>query len=135
MATESTSCENTSSGSLDSVLTRLAVDMQSIQFQDIISAIDDNYDYTPSRFINGIGDDRLVNEAGTNEGSCKIFSFGRLHKLSEQQTLNCFGDYYRIDVLQNPQATDHSNIRSFMRHGWDGISFEPDALKVNNPNQ
>jgi hypothetical protein len=104
--------------------------MENIRFQDVIRAIDDNYDYTPTRFINGVGDDRLVNEAGTNEGSCKIFSFGRLHKLSRQQTLNCFGDYYRIDVLQEPNGTDHANIRNFIRHGWDGIVFDGDALKT-----
>jgi hypothetical protein len=104
--------------------------MENIRFQDVISAIDRNYDYTPTRFINGVGDDLLVNEAGTNEGSCKIFSFGRLHSLSKQQTLNCFGDYYRSEVLQNPHGKDHMNIRNFMRHGWHGIVFDGDALKA-----
>ena len=122
--------EDAPSDSLARILTGLATDMENIRFQDVIRAIDDNYDYTPTRFINGVGDDRLVNEAGTNEGSCKIFSFGRLHKLSRQQTLNCFGDYYRIDVLQEPNGTDHANIRNFIRHGWDGIVFDGDALKT-----
>ena len=124
--------DSTSSDSLASILTRLATDMQGIQFQDVISVIDDNYDYSPTAFTNGISDDRLFNEAGSNEGSCKIFCFGRLHKLSKQQTLNCFGDYYRIDVMQNPHGTDHMNIRNFIRHGWSGIIFEGDALKVSS---
>jgi len=124
--------EDAPSGSLASILTRLATDMQSIRFQDVISTIDENYEYTPTRFINGVGDDRMLNDAGTNEGSCKIFSFGRLHNLSKQQTLNCFGDYYRIDVMQNPHGTDHMNIRNFIRHGWSGIVFEGDALKVSS---
>ena len=124
--------DKTQPDSLAGILTRMDTDMESIQFSDVISVIDDNYDYTPTRFSNGLGEDRSVNEAGNNEGSCKIFSFARLHGLSKQQTLNCFGDYYRIDVLQNPQGTDHGNIRNFMRHGWDGIVFDGDALKAKN---
>ncbi|WP_428035878.1 HopJ type III effector protein [Amphritea sp.] len=93
-------------------------------FEDTIDVITANYDYAPVRFSNG----ELVNEAGTNEGSCKIFAFALLHNLSQQQTLNCFGRFYRNDVLEHPQGTDHGNIRNFMRHGWSGISFENPAL-------
>ena len=69
-----------------------------------------------------------MNEAGTNEGSCKIFAFAQLHHLSEQATLACFGQYYREDVLQNPQGNDHGNIRNFIKQGWQGITFESDVL-------
>ncbi|SEQ12389.1 HopJ type III effector protein [Amphritea atlantica] len=93
-------------------------------FEDTMATIAANYDYTPARFTNG----ELVNEAGTNEGSCKIFAFARLNGLSEQQTLNCFGRFYHNDVLENPQGSDHGNIRNFMVHGWSGIIFEQTAL-------
>lgn len=99
---------------------------ESIQFGDTIAAIDSNYQFTPTQFKNG----SLINEAGQNSGSCKIFSFAKIHDLSEEQTLACFGDYYRIDVLQHPEATDHLNIRNFMQLGWTGIQFNNTALNA-----
>ncbi len=51
-----------------------------------------------------------------------------MHDLNEQQTLACFGDYYRIDVLQHPEAQDHQNIRNFIQFGWSGIQFDNQAL-------
>ncbi|VAW56377.1 Type III effector HopPmaJ [hydrothermal vent metagenome] len=92
---------------------------QNNAFETSMAIIDQHYTFTPCEFNNG----RLINEANQNNGSCKIFAFAQLHNLSEQQTLHCFGDYYRIDVLQNPGAEDHQNIRYFIKHGWDGISF------------
>ena len=47
----------------------------------------------------------------------------KLHNLSKAQTLACFGDYYRVDVLQHPQKNDHANIRQFMLSGPGGIQF------------
>ncbi|OED40335.1 hypothetical protein ACH42_16980 [Endozoicomonas sp. (ex Bugula neritina AB1)] len=75
-------------------------------------------------FANG----SVNNKAGRNEGSCKIFSFGLVHDLSEQAVLSCFGDFYRKDVLQNPDGERHANIRAFMESGWAGIQFECSAL-------
>jgi hypothetical protein len=98
---------------------------ESINFSEVISYIDAHYDFTPTRFTNG----NTVNEAGQNNGSCKIFSFAKQLGLSQAQTLALFGDYYRIDVLQNPQGTDHQNIRNFLERGWDGIQFEEEPLK------
>lgn len=97
-------------------------------FEDTIAIIAANYDYTPGRFSNG----ELINEAGTNEGSCKIFAFAQINSLSEQQTLNCFGRFYRNDVLENPEGSDHGNIRNFMLHGWSGISFDETVLTAKN---
>ncbi|MBO6754383.1 MAG: HopJ type III effector protein [Spongiibacter sp.] len=93
-------------------------------FADVISHIDTHYDFQPTAFRNG----DTYNDAGTNNGSCKIFAFGKLKGLSPQQTLNAFGDYYRKDVLQNPEGSDHANIRNFIQHGWEGIDFEGEAL-------
>lgn len=105
-------------------LNKLSNSPEQISFQDTISLIDANYDFTPTAFRNG----DFQNDAGQNSGSCKIFSFAHLHKLAPEQTLHCFGDYYRVDVLQKPEATDHLNIRNFIRFGWDGVVFSSTAL-------
>ncbi|SFX75807.1 HopJ type III effector protein [Marinospirillum alkaliphilum] len=97
---------------------------QPVDFKTVMAVIDAEYDFTPTRFING----SQVNEANTNNGSCKIFAFGLLHGLSEQATLHAFGDFYTRDVLQHPQGTDHQNIRNFMQTGWSGVQFDGEAL-------
>lgn len=103
---------------------------RNVEFQDTMALIAQSYAYTPVRFSNGLGADRLVNEPGTNEGSCKIFSFGRLHGLSETETLALFGHYYRVDVLGHPEGADHQNIRRFIKDGWAGIHFAGEALRA-----
>jgi hypothetical protein len=101
---------------------------ESVSFHETIIIITENYYYQPTEFSNGLNDDILVNPAGTNEGSCKIFAFAKTHQLNQQQTLSLFGDYYRVDVLQNPEGTDHQNIRYFMKSGWQGIHFKDEVL-------
>jgi hypothetical protein len=100
----------------------------SVPFKDVIATIDHYYDFTPTNFVNG----SQHNEAGQNNGSCKIFAFAKRHSLSQQATLNAFGDFYTHDVLGHPNGTDHQNIRQFMQMGWDGVTFngEPLALKT-----
>jgi len=95
-----------------------------VSFQDTMAVVEANYSFTPTAFRNG----ELNNEAGQNSGSCKLFSFARLQQLSKEKTLLCFGDYYRKDVLEHPEAQDHQNIRNFIRFGWNGIEFSADAL-------
>ena len=112
----------------EQLLDRLNTEPDAIEFEQVMALIAEHYHYTPTRFTNGIGDSTLVNEAGSNEGSCKIFALGRLLTLNESQTLACFGRYYREDVLNHPEGNDHMNIRTFMRSGWDGIAFESEAL-------
>jgi hypothetical protein len=104
----------------------LATAPATVTFQDTIAMIDKNYDFTPTAFRNG----ELHNDAGQNNGSCKLFSFAKLHKLNQQQTLHSFGAYYREDVLQHPHGTDHQNIRNFIKLGWDGVVFTGDTLKL-----
>ena len=99
---------------------------QSITFPEVIEYIDARYDFTPTQFTNGL----TVNEAGQNNGSCKVFSFAKLNGLTVEQTLALFGDYYRIDVLGNPGGADHQNIRNFMLRGWEGLHFDGEALKA-----
>ncbi|WP_372863745.1 HopJ type III effector protein [Spongiibacter sp.] len=97
----------------------------SADFAEVIAHIDAHYDFQPTAFRNG----DTYNDAGSNNGSCKIFAFAQLNGLSEQATLHAFGDYYRVDVLQHPAGNDHANIRNFMRSGWTGIHFEGSALQ------
>ena len=116
----------------DALLARLRSNPQDIEFQEVMNIIAETYEYTPVLFNNGSGQDRIINQAGENEGSCKIFAFAQLQGLTKDETLACFGQYYRQDVLQHPQGTDHLNIRTFMRHGWDGIHFDGLPLSLTN---
>ena len=95
-----------------------------ISFKDTMWAIEDNYYFEPVKFTNG----KLVNVAGQNSGSCKLFPFAKLHGLNEAETLACFGDYYRVDVLENPDGEDHQNKRNFIQTGWGAINFKKAAL-------
>lgn len=111
---------------IDNFIAILRATPDSIQFTDTIAVIDTHYNFTPTAFQNGA----IKNEAGQNSGSCKLFSFAKLHGLTEQQTLACFGDYFRVDVLQRPEAQDHQNIRNFMQFGWQGVQFDCQALNT-----
>ena len=113
---------------VEQLIQQLKDNPESVEFEQVMEAIAAGYDYSPTRFVNGLGEEKAVNEAGTNEGSCKIFAFAKLNGLNEQETLACFGRYYREDVLQYPDGSDHANIRNFMKHGWAGIAFEGEAL-------
>ncbi|AJR05409.1 type III effector [Photobacterium gaetbulicola] len=114
---------------METLLAKLKSHPQTVSFTEVITIIEQNYTYQPTAFTNGLGNDTLFNEAGTNEGSCRIFAFAKLNQLSEAETLACFGDYYRNDVLQHPDATDHQNIRHFMKYGWQGIQFDSPPLE------
>ena len=98
-----------------------------LDFEDTMAVINEHFDYIPTAFSNGISDMSVSNEAGQNEGSCKIFAFAQLLELSEEQTLLCFGRFYQ-DVINTPEGEDHGNIRNFIRDGWKGIHFEGQAL-------
>ena len=114
---------------VEELLARLRQDPDSIEFQQVMAVIDAHYRYTASAFRNGSADDFVDNAAGSNEGSCRIFAFARLHGLGKRQTLACFGHYYRDEVIPHPGGTDHANIRTFMRHGPTGISFAGPVLE------
>jgi len=113
---------------LHDFLNRLNTESESIEFTDTIAVIEANYDYAPSTFTNG----NVTNEAGQNEGSCKIIAFAMLNNLSVEQTLHCFGKYYREEVLNNPDGESHQNIRQFIKNGYTGINFEREALRSKN---
>ncbi len=109
---------------LDNFLEKIKSNPAEVEFSDTIAVIDDTYTFAPTSFSNG----PLENQAGENSGSCKIFAFAQRRSLSEQQTLHCFGSYYRDDVLKNPDGDNHQNIRNFMKTGWSGIEFNSEPL-------
>jgi hypothetical protein len=107
------------------IIKQLKFHPESLHFSDVIEYIDEHYEFAPTAFKNG----NTYNEENQNNGSCKIFSFAKLNQLSKEETLVLFGDFYRTDVLENPEGEDHQNIRNFMEFGWDGIEFLGEALK------
>ena len=111
---------------LNTFLNKLKQTPNDIEFVDTMAIIDTHYQFTPTQFTNG----HALNMAGENNGSCKIFAFGQLNRLSEQQTLACFGAYYRHDVAHHPAGSDHQNIRQFMVSGWQDISFKGQPLTI-----
>ena len=113
---------------LDQLIKKSHTNPEMITFQETINIIDEFYHYKPTEFTNGFNDELIINQAGSNEGSCKIFAFALLHNFNSEQTLHCFGDYYRVDVLQNIDKDDHANIRAFIKYGTQGIQFLDHAL-------
>lgn len=109
---------------ISAFLEKIIIAPETISFDDSIMVIENSYSFKETAFTNG----ETRNEAGQNNGSCKIFAFGNLNNLTEEQTLNCFGDYYRKDVLKKPDGDDHQNIRNFIKQGWPGVSFDGEAL-------
>lgn len=109
---------------LNDFMNKLKDAPDSVEFSDTMAIIDALYDFTPTTFQNG----EVLNATGQNNGSCKLFAFAKLNDLTEQQTLNCFGAYYRNDVLKHPDGSDHQNIRNFIKYGWAGIQY--DALPL-----
>jgi len=112
---------------VDDLIDRLASGTR-VEFEETIATIEQNYRYQPVTFTNGFGAEKIINAAGTNEGSCKIFAFACLHELTQDSTLALFGNFYWVDVLGNPGGSNHKNIRNFMKFGWDHIEMEGQAL-------
>ena len=94
-----------------------------INFSEVIYAIDNAFEFIPTKFKNGA----IINEANTNNGSCKVFSFAKLNQLTAIETLFLFGEHYQ-KVLHTPSEEDHQNIRNFINFGWEDIHFEGNAL-------
>ncbi|MCL9775785.1 HopJ type III effector protein [Vibrio methylphosphonaticus] len=109
---------------MDKFLELLATKPNEIMFEQTMQVIDEHFDFNPVSFVNG----ETENQAGQNNGSCKIFAFAQIQGLGESSTLACFGQFYRDDVLKNPNGSDHANIRNFIQHGWAGIQFDGVAL-------
>jgi len=109
---------------IDDFLNKLTQTPESVEFQDTMATIEENYEVTASAFENG----GLSNSADENQGSCKLLAFAKALDLTPPATLACFGHYYREDVLLHPEASDHQNIRRFMNSGWEGVTFAHQPL-------
>ena len=95
------------------------------KFADVLAFIEAHYQHTPTAFKNGA----QSNAATENQGSAKVCSFAKLQGLNQADTLSLFAEHYAA-VLTTPDATDHQNIRQFMQHGWDGVTFDGTALSA-----
>ncbi|WP_299063319.1 HopJ type III effector protein [uncultured Polaribacter sp.] len=105
--------------------TKLKSNPSAILFAETMQVIEDNYNFTPTAFKNGT----IENKAGENAGSCKLFAFAKLQKLTKEETLFCFGEHYK-NVLEDANGTSHQNIRNFMNTGFNGLTFENEALTL-----
>ena len=94
-----------------------------VSFNEVIGFINARYEHQPTAFKNG----KAYNEAIQNQGSARVFAFAQLNNLDKDDTLYLFAEHYQ-SVLNSPEGADHQNIRQFMQHGWQRISFEGQAL-------
>ena len=101
---------------IEEFVTKLKEKPKQLVFSETMSVIEKNYVFTPTAFKNG----DLQNS--------KVFSFALKQQLTKEETLACFGQYYFIDVLENPNGTDHQNIRNFMNTGFKGLIFDNETL-------
>lgn len=105
--------------------TKLKANPTAITFSETMKVIENNYNFTPTTFTNG----NITNLAGSNSGSCKLFAFAKAQKLTQEETLFCFGEHYQ-NVLENAAGNSHQNIRNFMKTGFEGLSFEGKVLSL-----
>lgn len=94
-------------------------------FDDTLALIGRYFDYQPTGFHNG----PLINAAGENAGSCRVFALGQYCSLSEADALQLFAQHYQ-QVLNDPSGDSHGNIRQFISTGWSGIRFEGEPLRA-----
>ena len=60
-----------------------ALNKDAVEFTEVMAVIDAHYQFTETSFKNG----EQTNQAGQNNGSCKIFAFAKLNGLNQQATL------------------------------------------------
>ena len=105
--------------------TNLKTTPTAITFKETMQVIEDYYTFNPTAFANG----DIINNAGENNGSCKLFAFAMHQEFTKEATLFSFGEYYQ-NVLEDKNGTSHQNIRNFMKTGFKGLSFKNKALTL-----
>ena len=90
-----------------------------------MQVIENYYTFNPTAFKNG----DIINNAGENNGSCKLFAFAMHQEFTKEATLFSFGEHYQT-VLADKNGASHQNIRNFMQTGFKGLSFENEALTL-----
>lgn len=94
-----------------------------VQFNEVLEVIANGYLYSPSAFNNG----DQYNAENQNQGSARVLYAAHLNQLTEEETLHLFGEHFQ-SVLNDPEGTDHQNIRQFLKYGWSGVRFEREVL-------
>lgn len=89
------------------------------QFKTTLDFISEWFIFTPAAFQNG----DVKNSVSENQGSCQVLALAELLKLSDQQTLHCFGEHYR-DVVATPDHDNHYNLRRLVKEGRTRIIFD-----------
>ena len=110
---------------LQQFILKLKTKPNEILFAETMQVIDDHFNFFPTAFSNG----KILNKAGENSGSCKLFAFAMHKKLTKEETLFCFGEHYK-NVIEDANGISHQNIRNFMNTSFDGLSFESSALQL-----
>lgn len=110
---------------IEELKTKLKSNSAEIRFAETMGIIEENYYFTPTAFTNG----NIKNNLKENSGSCKLFSFAIHQQLTKEETLLCFGEHFN-NILKDPNSTSHQNIRSFIKTGFNGLSFEHAPLKL-----
>ena len=105
--------------------TKLKTTPTAISFKETMQVFEDHYNFNPTVFTNG----DTINNAGENNGSCKLFAFAMHQEFTKEETLLCFGEHYQ-SVLEDKNGTSHQNIRNFMKTSFKGLSFENEALTL-----
>ena len=110
---------------LQNFIQKLKTTPSTITVAETKQVIEDHYNFTPTAFTNG----NIKNKAGENNGSCKLFTFAVHQKFTTAATLVCFSEHYK-SVLEDTFGASHQNIRNFMQTGFQGLTFEQDALTL-----
>jgi len=105
--------------------TKLKTTPTAITFKETMQVIEYYYTFNPTAFANG----DIINNAGENNGSCKLFAFAMHQEFTKEATLFSFGEHYQT-VLADKNGASHQNIRNFMQTGFKGLSFENEALTL-----
>ena len=64
---------------LEQLIKKLDNDSSNIEFKEVMAVISDRYHYQATQFTNGLSSTKVINAAGSNEGSCKIFAFAQMN--------------------------------------------------------
>ncbi|MDR1027138.1 MAG: HopJ type III effector protein [Rickettsiales bacterium] len=96
-------------------------------FQQVLSVIDKNYDYTPTQFAvtDGWGD---TNGLDQNQGAGRVLAFAKERRLDEEAALQLFAEHYQ-NVVDNPNGDNHKNIRLLAAHGLNQVHFANRPLR------
>ena len=97
-----------------------------MNFSDLTNLIDQEYEFLNVAFKNN----DLINLKEENQGSAKVFCFGLMYSLSEEETIRCFGEHYQSVIDEPENHNSHLNIRSFISNGWKGVLINQNALKL-----